>query len=264
MQLKIDGDTIAKKTYLGDNTLIDIVIPEDVKKIEDWAFAQCGRLKSIHLPDNIEYIGRNIFAGCDALDEIRVYRLEQAFDSYTITYISQMLAVAMKYFGYNAGDWLKDIGSPAWFDNWDASCDSYIKTQDDVGFMPFLAGGEEDYSDSEHERMIYSYNTRKRKVKTLFRRLALKKAFPINDYRMSAWREYLISAYEPLVDVLKEDNIHVHDDVRICVDEGIIMLNNMRALINVLPEECVELRAIIMNYFENVNCDEDIWDEFEI
>lgn len=264
MQLKIDGDTIAKKAYLGDNTLIDIAIPEDVKRIEDWAFAQCGRLKSILLSDNIEYIGRNIFAGCDALDEIRVYGFECAFDGYTITYISQMLAAAMKYFGYNAGEWLKDIGSSAWFDNWDESCDSYIKEQDDIGFMPFLAGGEEDYSDSEHERMLYSYKTRKRKVKTLLRRLALKKAFPINDYRMSAWREYLNSAYEPLVDVLKEDNIHVHDDVRICVDEGVIMLNDMKSLINVIPEECVELRAIIMNYLENVNNNEDIWNEFEI
>lgn len=264
MQLKIDGDTIGKKAYLGDNTLIDIAIPQDVKRIEDWAFAQCGRLKSILLPDNIEYIGRNIFAGCDALDEIRVYGLEKAFNSYTITYISQMLAVAMKHFGYNVRGWLKDIGSLAWFDNWDASCDSYIKAQDDIGFMSFWAGGEEDYSDSEHERMLYSYNTRKRKVKTLFRRLALRGDFPINDDRMSLWRGYLISAYEPLIDVLKEDNIHVHDDVRICVDEGVIMHSNMKALINDLPEKYVELRAIIMNYLENVNGDEDIWDEFEI
>lgn len=264
MQLRIDGDTICRKAYLGDSTLIDIVIPEYVRKIDDWAFAQCTRLRTIILPNGIEYIGRNIFAGCDMLERISVYGLNEAYDNITATYISQMLAFAMRFFGHNAFGWIKGIGSDIWFDDWDMHCDSYIKLRDDIGFMPFWAGGEEDYADCEHEKSIYEYNAKKKKVRILLHRLALKDKFPVRADKLEIWKNYLLSSYEPVVDVLKEDDAYVHDDVRICVDEGVITETDMKLLLGELPDKCIELKAIIMNYIEHINDDGDVWDTYNL
>ena len=50
----------------------DIVIPDSVTEIDDWAFSHCDRLTSINIPDSVTEIGYSAFRGCSRLTSINI------------------------------------------------------------------------------------------------------------------------------------------------------------------------------------------------
>ena len=60
-------------TEIGDfssKSLKELVIPNTVKKISNFAFEDCRVLESLRLPDSVVKIGKGAFSGCAALVEI--------------------------------------------------------------------------------------------------------------------------------------------------------------------------------------------------
>ncbi len=64
-----DGTTIVKQSFYRDDTLKEYEIPNEVTKIEEFAFARSG-LQKIIIPDSIQNIGYAAFYHCDDLNEI--------------------------------------------------------------------------------------------------------------------------------------------------------------------------------------------------
>ncbi len=288
MRLEIEGDTIAKKAYLGRNDFIDIEISAQVKRIEDWAFAQCGRLRRVALPYGVEYIGKNVFLGCDALERVTVFGGEQSRKNGIpeVFHVARMTAVALRDFGCDNPVKLLDINAPEWLSSWDFACTRYICLADDSGFMPFLAGGEEDYKDVEDERFIYCHRIQKRKAAVLLHRLALKDIFPVDESLHAIWTDYLKkvsvkswaevcdnqsqdrknigSGYGPLVDMLIDDEERLYENFQVCIAEDLFTLSDMHALIAGLPEEYVELRATLMHYADIFDAEKNVWGKYVI
>ncbi len=52
--------------------ITSVVIPESVKRIEKETFLNCTELKTVNLPNGLEYIGEGAFSGCKKLKEIRI------------------------------------------------------------------------------------------------------------------------------------------------------------------------------------------------
>ena len=52
------------KLYVGGELLVDLVIPESVTTIEDYAFSDCNNLEQIHLPFGLQKIGEGAFYNC--------------------------------------------------------------------------------------------------------------------------------------------------------------------------------------------------------
>lgn len=50
---------------LENCNLIDVILPEDLEKIGDYAFANNPLLKSVHIPYNCKEIGQHVFDGCN-------------------------------------------------------------------------------------------------------------------------------------------------------------------------------------------------------
>ena len=48
--------------YKGDDS--DVVIPDSVTSIGDFAFQDCTNLTSVEIPDSVIEIGEDIFDGC--------------------------------------------------------------------------------------------------------------------------------------------------------------------------------------------------------
>lgn len=46
------------------------VIPENIRRILTKSFEDCWSMTTLHLPNSLEFIGRNCFSGCDMLDRI--------------------------------------------------------------------------------------------------------------------------------------------------------------------------------------------------
>ena len=62
----------AKNLYLNGEKVIDLVIPEEVKGIWEYAFAGYESLKSVTMPKNVTHIGSNAFMGCTGLTSIEI------------------------------------------------------------------------------------------------------------------------------------------------------------------------------------------------
>ena len=69
-----EGDVITeedplntKPSYIGDDTITEIVIPEGVKTIGAFAFAGLTKLEKVTLPSTIVNIGQGAFEGCTSL-----------------------------------------------------------------------------------------------------------------------------------------------------------------------------------------------------
>ena len=47
----------------------DVVIPNGVTSIGDYAFSNCSNITSINIPDSVTYIGKYAFLGCEGLKD---------------------------------------------------------------------------------------------------------------------------------------------------------------------------------------------------
>ena len=64
--------SFADHLYLNGVIANDIIIPNGVTSISDWAFFGCSEIKSVSIPDSVTSIGRYAFSGCSQLNDIAI------------------------------------------------------------------------------------------------------------------------------------------------------------------------------------------------
>ena len=69
-ELAIDDASLSKQWYIGEHTITKVIIPEGVKKINAYAFANLTALEEIVLPSTMESIEYGAFYGCTSLQKI--------------------------------------------------------------------------------------------------------------------------------------------------------------------------------------------------
>ena len=78
--LTLTGDMSIGQRAFNNSGLAEIVITEDVRKIDESAFESCKSLESIHIPGNVKVLDNCAFMGCDHLSSVTldegVYRIE--------------------------------------------------------------------------------------------------------------------------------------------------------------------------------------------
>ena len=62
----------AHNLYLNNELVTDLVIPDSVTSIGDWAFYKCYSLTSITIPDSVASLGHNAFYSCTSLTSINI------------------------------------------------------------------------------------------------------------------------------------------------------------------------------------------------
>ena len=63
---------IKPNAFQANIELIDLVIPEGVEEVGDYAFQRCPNLTEVSLPASLKEVGLNPFAGCEALSDINI------------------------------------------------------------------------------------------------------------------------------------------------------------------------------------------------
>ena len=71
-----DGKTyqvtgIGKCCFYTCSSVTEIVLPNTITTIEDWAFAECSSLVKLTLPENVSNIGQNVFKKTSKLENIK-------------------------------------------------------------------------------------------------------------------------------------------------------------------------------------------------
>lgn len=96
----------ANKLYLDSKLVTELVIPEGVEKINNYAFSSFADIKSAVIPDSVKSIGKYAFSACTGLVSLEIgtgleYIGESAFASCTsLTAVS--LPAALQYVGDDA------------------------------------------------------------------------------------------------------------------------------------------------------------------
>ena len=62
----------AHHLYLNGKEIIDLVIPNSVTSIENYAFSCCSDLTSVAIPNSVKSIGEYVFANCSGLTSIAI------------------------------------------------------------------------------------------------------------------------------------------------------------------------------------------------
>ena len=62
----------AKKLYINNKRAVDIVIPDGVKSIPNYAFYNCSGLTTVTIPDSVTSIGGSAFLGCSNLESLYI------------------------------------------------------------------------------------------------------------------------------------------------------------------------------------------------
>ena len=69
-ELAFDDAETSKAWFIGDNTVTKVIIPEGVKKINSYAFANLTALEEVVLPSTLESIEYGAFYGCTSLKKV--------------------------------------------------------------------------------------------------------------------------------------------------------------------------------------------------
>ena len=62
----------AKHLYVNDTEIIDLVIPDSVTGIGNYAFHNCSALTSVTIPNSVTSIGGSVFSGCSGLTSVTI------------------------------------------------------------------------------------------------------------------------------------------------------------------------------------------------
>ncbi len=64
--------TAIEKYALAYASLTEVILPDSIEFIDQYAFGQCSKLKKINFPKNLKYIGLNAFSDCDLLTDVKI------------------------------------------------------------------------------------------------------------------------------------------------------------------------------------------------
>ena len=89
----------SKPVYIGEDTITEIVIPEGVTDIQQYAFAGLTALEKVTLPSTLNRIGMGAFYGCTSLKEINLENVQfinkEAFRNTALTDVDLDSAAAI-------------------------------------------------------------------------------------------------------------------------------------------------------------------------
>lgn len=224
---------------MGDKSLRSYVIPKGTREIGEWAFAGCKALYHVAIPCSVEHIGRDAFANCDQLKSASFYQ-ESAEEEDAL---AGLMALALRYF--KADDRLitaRKNGQAAWLKLWDEACTMFLDSSDEEGFRPFLAGGEEDYEDEAQKREEYARAMRLRKARAIYERLLILEDGESTSLFQKRFRENDMALELLLTGELGNQS----QALRVYEDAGLLTRENCLMMLSRLPEESVELKALLL------------------
>ena len=79
--------------YLNGNKIKDLVIPNSITEIHDYAFQNCSGLTSVTIPDSVTSIGDKAFRGCTGLTSVTIPNSVNTIGSYAFADCSGMTSV---------------------------------------------------------------------------------------------------------------------------------------------------------------------------
>ena len=107
---------IAHHLYLNDEEITDLMIPDGMTSINDYAFDGCSSLASVTIPGSVTSIGSNAFAGCEGLTSVKLNSnaiVRKAYTSYSFSGLKSIFGSQVSE--YILGEDVTSIGDYAFY-----------------------------------------------------------------------------------------------------------------------------------------------------
>ena len=86
---------IGQSAFNGKSKITEIVLPDDVEKIDKTAFCGCSALKNINIPDGVKSIGYGAFKGCKSLTIITIPDSVTSISGYAFSGCSSLTSITI-------------------------------------------------------------------------------------------------------------------------------------------------------------------------
>lgn len=249
---------IGKKAFLGNKAVKEIVLPDTIRQIGDWAFACCAKLTELTMPYRKLELGQGIFRDCFSLVQITDGTVEEHDKNRAdASYLMAAAVCALDAF------YLFDpetAGSAEWFAGWDARLRTVMAVSDAEGFSKMLLCGEEDYGSRENNLDYYMGQQRRKKVRLAMCRLMHDACLTQEDREM--FTGYLLShrkgqETEETWRVVLEEHGDELSWYRFLTQIGAVDRENFQALLADMGESHTEMKAYLMEYYDGLRAKED-------
>lgn len=259
--------SIEKKAFLSCKTIQEIMLPNTIQEIGDWAFAHAEQLRSITVPLCYLNHGKELFLGCKRLKEIVLDGTEEEKAIQIENGLGRMLAMAVTvlhdYFLFSP----KEVGTEAWIKRWDEKLLDLIALDDLDGFEELWTCGEEDYEGKDYD--IKSYPVEKRKMKLRIVYFRLLHPYKISEQTSNTLKKYLAmhtkgTQMPEAWDIIIEEHKEELEYYKVFADAGGVTLDNFDLLLADTTKVSAEIKAFLLRYKEEHFGQKDAFADFEL
>lgn len=234
---------IGKKAILGNKLLRELILPQGIREIGDWAFAHCGNLRKVLLPRRDISFGKGVFKDCRSIQSI-------GFIGEECNEIDQLLAAAPILL---EADYLlspMEAGDKVWFEKLDARLMTLLNKPDEEGYSRQVLCGEEDLMASLE---LYLQERQREKARLCFLRLL--NDVRINDDLRQCMEEYLRThskgcESEAAWEVVLRENGDERKFYQCFARAGCITSDNFDGLLQDMGDSYPEMKAYLLRYKE--------------
>lgn len=247
---------IGKKAVLGSKGLCELVLPDTLEEVGDWAFAHCTRLFRVELPRKNIRLGKGVFKDCRLLTEIAL----QGENKETARLLGAVPVKLKAEYLLNP----KEAGGEVWLSMYDARLMTLLQREDREGYSKQVLCGEEDLMANLEE---YMAETRREKAALCYLRL-------INDTGLTREMQERLQnflrentkgcAYEASWEELRREHGGDREYYRIFTEAGCVTEENFEGLLRDMGEENPEMKAYLMRYREESRPPQDFFDSLSL
>lgn len=258
---------IERKTFLSCKTVREIMIPDTVEEIGDWAFAHAENLRKITIPKKEMQFGKELFLGCVRLKRIVLNTLEDEMIQNEKSGIDRMLAIAVTALhDYFLCDPM-GAGDSKWIQRWDEKLLKFISRDDLDGFEELWTCGEEDYEGKEYDIESYPVEKRKAKVRLIYFRLL--HPLYLEEKTKNVLQKYLRDHTKgkeesEAWDIIKGEHADEIAYYQEFANAGGITENNFDELLNDMESANAQIKGYLLKYKEEHFKQKDAFASFEL
>ncbi len=268
---------IAPKAYLSRKDIEELILPDTLEEIGNWAFAHMKKLRKLVVPCREIRLGKEVFKGCEALEQVliegkrKVSCVDVVFDTdmadRASVDASYLLAASLRYFGAQELFAPLCFADMEWFAQLDAGFFAFLDGCDENGFNPMWFGGEEDYDDNDTNVEIYRRIRQKEKISVVMCRL-LHDAY-LNGENRGRYVAFLQKALSDddskvLWEFLSEQYAENSGLIRVLTEAGCIHMQNRENVLQWFSGIGAEGKALLLAWYTEQAEHEDFFGGMEL
>lgn len=279
---KIDGllvKGICKKAFLGNRFLRYLTLPPSLVSIEEWAFAQCNHLETVHMPKCRLEFGRGAFKECKELAKVYIYKPESVkrdelgglLPFQEASFTEDEIDIAFLFAavpGVLEAEYLLEpysAGQSEWMQKWDARVAALLQMEDEEGYQKMVLCGEEDLNASLEE---YVAQVRRSKARICF--LRLMHPYKLSKNLKETLENYLFThtkgeSSEEAWEVLLQEHGDERAYYELFLQIGCVTPANLDGMLLDMADRHAEMKAFLMNYKqEHMTGEKDFFDSLSL